>query len=371
MKRCFIIGAGASIGHTDNLFPTINTFFRKMFDDTILDLIPELRHEAFDYVDRYIENRFGYSITEDEVDIEKILTGLEIDIERYPDDPDYPMVRFELIEFIIWLLAKLQNIVNIESGQYHLLYEILQARDTIVTFNWDCLLDSILSRPVTLSDGTTRVSNEQYNNYCGQLTCAPEFSTERWSNPAPINRPKYRDIPPDSATTPRRPGNNWGYYLKMHGSIDWFYCNNPSCKTHPDIWAIDDPLSLKICGHCYEDLSRLIIPPILNKGIREHPTIRRIWSLARVELMEAEEVIIWGYSLPPTDFYSNWLLRQARTERLKKLILINPALFNNDGSEEITNRLNEPFKGIIEDEDIEKYPTIKEYYDAEKSYSSC
>ena len=37
--------------------------------------------------------------------------------------------------------------------------------------------------------------------------------------------------------------------------------------------------------------------------------------------------MIWGYRLPPTDFYNRWLFRQ-KSDKLKKVSIINPECFN-------------------------------------------
>jgi hypothetical protein len=80
------------------------------------------------------------------------------------------------------------------------------------------------------------------------------------------------------------------------------------------------------CGACGEPSALLIIPPTLNKRLRDIPMLRRLWTLAAREVDAADEVLVWGYSLPPTDFFSEWLLRQRRTYRRRALTLINPAV---------------------------------------------
>ena len=54
----------------------------------------------------------------------------------------------------------------------------------------------------------------------------------------------------------------------------------------------------------------------------------------------ANEVVAWGYSLPVTDFFSEWLLRHARSSRCKRLVLINPQVIDTNSG---TPRLNEEF----------------------------
>jgi len=76
----------------------------------------------------------------------------------------------------------------------------------------------------------------------------------------------------------------------------------------------------------------------LNKGYRTYPLIRRIWNLAAKEMSLVDELIIWGYSLPPTEFYSYWLMRQARESKLRKLIIINPDVINKYQRKYVINR---------------------------------
>ena len=55
-------------------------------------------------------------------------------------------------------------------------------------------------------------------------------------------------------------------------------------------------------------------------------------------MKEARELVIWGYSLPPTDFYSQWLFRQAPPHRLERVRIINPEV----GKDEFRTRLLRP-----------------------------
>jgi len=110
-----------------------------------------------------------------------------------------------------------------------------------------------------------------------------------------------------------------GYYLKLHGSIDWNYCTNSNCGANNKFLIAENDR----CGRCFKHLSRLIIPPIINKQYKNYPFIEKIWTLASIQLESAEEIVIWGYRLPPTDFYSNWLLSKT-SEKIKKVSIINP-----------------------------------------------
>jgi hypothetical protein len=373
MKRCFVLGAGASIGHTNGLFPAINSFFKAYLEhQKIIDGM-DFNAKELKPLDIYLKTCYGYSIGDGIIDIERIFTGIETDLEGYPEDSEIITIRSTCIKFIKVLLVKLQKNLSIDRGEYHLLNEILQTSDTIITFNWDCLLDDILGRKDILEKKKSGVQNDQYSNFYHSLTCIAEYLIRSMSPPYPYVSQRYNQFLGIKTIEPKKDEEPAGYYLKMHGSVDWLYCKNPSCETNQHIFPVENPLKLMSCGYCLEDLYSLIIPPLLNKGIREHPTIRRIWNRARSELMLAQEVIIWGYSLPSTDFYSDWLLRQARTGRLKKVVLINKALSpENSEAKELRTRLLEPFRGILDEPgQIEEFLTFPEYHAAVSSGASA
>ncbi len=141
----------------------------------------------------------------------------------------------------------------------------------------------------------------------------------------------------------REPYSKWdkeeGFFIKAHGSIDWFYCSNEACRVYRKVFIIDKLENEQHCSYCHEQLDNLIIPPVLNKGYRKYPLIRTLWNLASKEISVADEIVIWGYSMPPTDFYASWLLRQARKAPLKKLIIINPELLSSSRSKNTWSRI--------------------------------
>lgn len=87
---------------------------------------------------------------------------------------------------------------------------------------------------------------------------------------------------------------------------------------------------------CHNQLRPLMIPPILNKAYDQYPGIQALWATALREIEKCSEVIIWGYSLAPTDFYSSWLLRQGRAAR--RICVINPACLAGSATTERRSR---------------------------------
>lgn len=312
-KRIYILGAGGSIGHSNGLFPSIAEFFSSA---KILGI--DLKRD-FERLFDYTKSEFGRSILrrQERINIEDILTHLEIEIEKRATF-DLLEVRQQLLTLIRDVLLGLELKLPGAPGQYNALSERLQDNDTIITFNWDLILDNILDRAIILNDindkkPRTKSKRPHYQNFIENLSAYSEWI---WAH-----------------MTTAKPFSSWssniGYSLKLHGSIDWFYCPNENCRSWHKVFPQLDPLKTYQCGECYEAMECLLIPPTLNKRYRQYPLIQRIWNLAAQEIQSAKELVIWGYSLPPTDFYSLWLIRQARKLPIESLIIINREIVNN------------------------------------------
>ncbi len=309
-KRIYILGAGSSIGHSRGTFPSITKFFV-----TAKQLMLNSQGK-FNKLANYVQNIFDKSIFDKRtrINIEDLFTHIEIEIER-KSSWELLEIRQQLFEIIQGVLVDLERQLHNSIGEFNDFQKMLSLSDTIITFNWDLLLDNILKRESYLPNYEEYENlkigpppYDQYVNFLLELSALGEMTM--------------------AGISIRRPYGEWkgerGYYLKAHGSVDWFYCSNEGCRGFHRVFPLSDPISPHNCSECHERLDSLLIPPILNKGYRKYPLIRRIWNLAAKELTSVNELIIWGYSLPPTDFYSFWLLRQARESSNLKLIIINP-----------------------------------------------
>src|SRR4030042_1842756 len=113
-------------------------------------------------------------------------------------------------------------------------------------------------------------------------------------------------------------------YLKLHGSINWGRCNNNSCRKvvayrnfgvteyQNDLGYSILPMISKLrkmkCPFCNNELDKdpFIVPPTWNKTAF-HEQIDIIWKKAAIELKDSEQIIIIGYSFPPTDMFFRYL----------------------------------------------------------------
>ncbi len=335
----YILGAGSSIAHSRGEFPGMRDFFNRRTRAGIL------RKHFSDLAD-YAEHRLGKHIWEDkQTDIEDLFTHLEIDRERRPV-PYLEKVRIELLGFIRYLLINLQDKLLDDGGElidFARKPGLRHPSDTIITFNWDLLLDDALFRRKILDpEGEQFSENNQYWNLVMELSARGEQT---------INRSILR-----SPYTERE--RERGYLLKMHGSVDWFYCSQPDCRAYNKTFPRLNPTKAQYCGECYARLDELIIPPTLNKTYHQYPLLRRIWNLAVEELRVADEIVIWGYSLPPTDYHAIWLLRQGRfSNHLKTLSLIDPAVRDK----RFTERFSELFRGKLTTDQVKSYSSYGNY----------
>lgn len=56
----------------------------------------------------------------------------------------------------------------------------------------------------------------------------------------------------------------------------------------------------------------MIVPPVLNKSsLAQQPLLELVWRRAFETLLDAEQVIFVGYSLPTTDLISQFLFEEA------------------------------------------------------------
>jgi len=340
-SKVYILGAGSSIGHSHKLFPAITTFFSCAKE---FDLYSSKDFNNFKDLQLYVKDMMGLDIyvSTRKIDIEAVMTLIDIELERTAS-PRLLTIRQQLLELIQRVLIAAEEEITSRKGkgEYNLLTSGLQKKDTIITFNWDLLLDNVLNRiPILKSYQTKRNVSEKYQSgqYYRFILDLSAIGEKSWQG-AFVRNPYYDWNPPG------------GYYLKVHGSIDRHYCSNESCRFFRKVF----PVLLNevyYCSECHEPLEHLLIPPVLNKGYHQYPLIRRIWNLAAKEISSAEELIIWGYSMPPTDFHSAWLLRQCRKNPPKRLVIINPSVKTkkNTVATVFVRRFYEMFRGKIEKE---------------------
>jgi hypothetical protein len=59
----------------------------------------------------------------------------------------------------------------------------------------------------------------------------------------------------------------------------------------------------------------VVVPPVTHKSAVLHEALSDVWKLAEERLVEADNVVVFGYSCPALDFESANLLTRAHRKR--------------------------------------------------------
>jgi len=218
-KRAFILGAGASISHANGNFPGISDFFKFAKELNILEAKGD---KNYGELSNYIERKYTRSIfnRHHKIDIEKILTLLEVDITS-GGRLDYVALREIILRLIVEVIQRQQLALKPNDGTYELFRQRLNRHDLVVSFNWDTLLDRHLAE-ATGGDGPALQGSDQWYSLKRRFIYREEsneplryLGRERYS-------PEFDEPIPDDF--------EWeASYLKMHGSVDWACCQNELC----------------------------------------------------------------------------------------------------------------------------------------------
>lgn len=314
-KVVWIVGAGASVSESKGHFPSLLGIPQKARETGALDDDSD-SDKGITQLAKYLKSRFYGDLRNprEVINLEHVLSPLEIDI-AVTGEPSLLLARKYVLRLLRLTLLRLHKSMPDGEGQYKRLVDTLGPRDTIISFNWDYLLDEAFGRSsrleglggVTASSPRCGTPPNRYDDFLLTQTGWGEQSISGLGPPNPVHNLEDR-----------------GRFIKAHGSIDWYYCTNPGCRSHHSVFPLLAAANRPKCSGCGERAEMLIVPPTMNKRLRDVPLTRRLWTLAAMEMQHANEVDIWGYSLPPTDFFSDWLLRHARSSRCKRLVLINP-----------------------------------------------
>lgn len=306
-KTVLVLGAGAS--HASQLeLPTMRGFFGSSLDD-----IPEeLRG--------FLQWFYPHS-SPDSFNLEEVLSYLYLSTERASAwaglangdiTPEYSYCYEDLLAYV----QKRLEIPRDWICEKHLeVISQLRPEDTILTLNYDLIADQSL-RSVESEDTPEGRKLKTWSRLYkfSSLLGEPRF---------------YGPAPPSLA--PRE--EDWGFYLKLHGSLDWLCCPNRQCQYNQRFY----PLSLngfpdgqapgRPCRFCGSPLRIFLVPPLPAKRVDTAGRLSFLWNQALRELRQAARVILIGLSFTPSDFELRWLIRQSAALRSEpvQLEVVNPS----------------------------------------------
>ena len=212
-------------------------------------------------------------------------------------------------------LKALQRRRNKEKKRFKTHYAIssmLSPQDTIISFNWDLLLETVLA-----FDG-------KHLHYFE--------SRDR------IMSPFYADMKAPWRRVVLGIGNDTsGYLLKMHGSVNMVNCTNINCLRNQFPYILDyldaEFPEAHFCDCCGSPLEVLIVPPSIKKTYKANRFFQLQANIAADRLRRASEIVVIGYSFPSFDFDSSSLIRLVRLDPrsprelstiLEKITIVNP-----------------------------------------------
>jgi NAD-dependent SIR2 family protein deacetylase len=167
-----------------------------------------------------------------------------------------------------------------------------KCQDTIITMNYDCLVDDCLAR----------------------MGVQPAYGLQDAELPPELKRCPYGIA-----------------MLKLHGSANWFRCNSEPCKGRVWVKAGTPAKRLEYfydphCPACGRGgVEPVIVPPTWAKG-GQSEVLRPVWGEALRALKEAGRIFVIGYSMPSTDQFFKYMLALAlaANEGVDKVIVVNP-----------------------------------------------
>lgn len=275
----YILGAGASAASEFEL-PVMRGFFASPIFD-----------EKYKYLYPYIKKYFNHIATID-INVEELITHLEISLEkyRYSDVETHMSCQKDLLNYITERLS----IQKEALCRYHeMLYKKLIPNDSVLTLNYDCIFEQS-----TRSAGDPQTPSD-YLIRSMKLLGFNQFYTEQ---PVVLERVEYQ----------------MGFYIKLHGSIDWLYCPSEICVNHQNfqVFPFWGEATLRKqpgepCDICGSPLQRVIVMPTMKKSFDNYPKLGFLWETAFRKLKECNRLILIGTSLAVSDYYLTWLIRET------------------------------------------------------------
>lgn len=361
-----LLGAGASKSYTDSVtkvkMPIAKDFFKTFNHLSISDNRWVLIGDILNYLKRFHNLSWEGFIDYNE-DIEVLHSEVENRLHNILSSKDEifgNMDNMLIYKTYLQLIFVFTSVINeIQNGPVSIphsnIAKLLDKKDTIITFNWDTLMDRALKE----------VTSWQPDS--GYLISPSKIYKNKWCNPSSM----------DNSTFP--------ILLKLHGSTNWLTSHLQPSKgklasmqeTPPEDFYIYEsniepystydgrymdgytdysygyyPPNLPLLGKkppegYFVSLIRiteegfpkgkadskglfsmpLIIPPVKNKDYSQFGSLfSTIWGKAEESLIKADKIVIIGYSFPITDEQTDTLFKKAFSQRttIPKIKIVDP-----------------------------------------------
>lgn len=311
MKTVFIIGAGSTL--SDAASKSLK--HRPPLDRGFFAACGKLDLSEQRAIVRYLQKNYNIDPTSEEHDsLERIMAIIYADINSRLLEKSALDAFRTLIRLFNSRIADTTNNLAItnRTNLYRILAKKLKNNSlpsqlSIVTFNQDIQIEKTLAR-IESTKTYQRLGAIFRFPACYQITdAAKRLSVPRGSVPQfTLNNDEHQGIP----------------LFKLHGSLNW-YSSHTSRKVSKNAilnsqkrFNITPRTEIAVNmtfsgGKRSTHTFPLIIPPVNHKAAIIHRDLYPIWESAEKALTEAEEIIVFGYSCPATDFESVNLIRRA------------------------------------------------------------
>ena len=315
----FFLGAGFSKA-IDSNYETLDGLSDKIITqisqkeganrEHLLKEIPKVYKENIELFLTYLYSNLPYK------------TGVQISLDEalYKETTNYIADHF---------LSKTYNNILLENNQVlnNLLRYIVNNKVTCITLNYDLLLEKLLNdsqKPLNKSIDFENL----YNLPLRELTPKGSFRVVEEGSLDSIVR---KDLPE---------------IIKLHGSINW---GSVGLTANDIVYYIaDDDEDYK-----KSSLQTFIVPPVLDKTqLYLNHVLRTAWQRAFNSLKDADNIYIYGFSLPFTDLSVRFLFQSALIYNCKKpnIYVINTA--NAVDSSDVKNYCKERYLEVFNDYNI-------------------
>ncbi|NQT29455.1 MAG: SIR2 family protein [Candidatus Saganbacteria bacterium] len=236
----------------------------------------------------------------------------------------FRQIETELIELIYAVFFKINKGWNCPLHNNFLSNIIDKENEaTIISFNYDLLIDGAFAQQ-------KYIPNVDFSYYLWFHRFSGFLSRDL----------KHKEI--IVRRIQREPPGDRIELIKLHGSLNWFVLMDKGEPKHTYFQAIGDleyvPETNRVYSLRFEyeegsqknlTLKRAIMPPILGKlkKFKDKISFESLWSRALEKLINCDEIVFVGYSLPVADFMAEWLFRTAYTLSSNKknvVQIINP-----------------------------------------------
>lgn len=329
-RRVIVLGAGATRGAEFVVSPPIDAAPPGCLPPLNADFFTQLQRVTSEKHAETIANVVGdivglygpnFSIT-----LEEYFTQLEAMLQmargaaglpRGYRDVDLAEKRLRLLDGLSAVLEESADVTKHDSlawsnpcGYHANIVNALAARDTIISFNYDCVMDNALRE-----NGKGKWSAKY--GYC-------------FLKPSKVQQHAIW-----SAESPPMAHNKSINLLKLHGSLNW----------HP--FPTDQTKPVRLRERTYKQRGHQryeIVPPEYVKRAGAKPEYGTLWTNAALALRKAEIIAFVGFSFTPTDLDVEALFRLSlvSSKKLRRVVIANP---NGDHRHRIRSILSPALQG--------------------------